>query len=50
MPIEMIKGAIQGAQEKLQLEKADAIDIKSRAKIVRGMITDLALEAHVNLD
>ena len=50
MPIELIKGAIKGAQEKLEREKADAIDMKSRAKIVKAMITDLALEAHINLD
>ena len=50
MPIGLIKGAIQGAKEKLELGKADANDMKSKAKILKAMIKDLALEAHVDLD
>jgi hypothetical protein len=50
MPIGLIKGAIQGAKEKLELGKADANDIKSRAKTLKAMIKDLALEAKIRLD
>ena len=50
MPIGLIKGAIQEAKAKLELGKADEIDMKSKAKIVKAIIKDLALEAHINLD
>jgi hypothetical protein len=50
MPIGLLNKAIQGAKEKLELGKADAMDMRSRAKIVKAMITDLALEAHIKLD
>ena len=50
MPIGLIKRAIKEAKGKLKLGKADTNDMKSRAKILKAMIKDLALEAHVNLD
>lgn len=50
MPSELITRAIKGAQEKLEREKADEIDMKSKAKILKAMIKDLALEAHISLD
>jgi hypothetical protein len=50
MPIGLITRAIQGTQEKFEQGKADTNDMKSRAKILKAMITDLALEAHINLD
>jgi hypothetical protein len=50
MPIGLINRAIQGAQEKLEQGKADANDMRSKAKTLKAMIKDLALEAHVNLD
>ena len=50
MPIGLLTRAIQEVKEKLELEKADAIDMKAKAKILKAMIKDLALEAHINLD
>lgn len=50
MPIELINEAIKEVKEKLVNEKVAESDMKSKAKILKVMIKDLALKANVNLD
>ena len=50
MPIDLINKAIKRAKEKLTSEKIDKSDVKSKAKILRAAIKDLALEVDINLD
>lgn len=50
MSIEAIYKAIKEAKKKLISEKADESDMKSKAKILKPIIKDLALRASVNLD
>ena len=50
MPIELINRAIKETREKLVSEKVDESDMKSKAKILKVVIKDLALKANVNLD
>ena len=50
MSIESINKAIAEAEEKLKREKVDESDMKSRAKILKAIIKDLAKKAEINLN
>jgi len=50
VPIELINKAIKEAKKELLSEKVDESDIKSKAKIIKVVIKDLALEANINLN
>ena len=50
MPIDMIKRAIKETKEIFELGEANVNDMKSKAKIVKAVIKDLALEANISLD
>jgi len=49
IPVGLTNKAIKEANKKLISEKVDKSDIKSRAKILKEIIKDLALKADVNL-
>jgi hypothetical protein len=49
MSIELINKAIEEAKNKFVSEKVAESDIKSRTKILKAVIQDLALESNVNL-
>ena len=50
MSIELINKAVKEADIKLVSEKVDKSDMKSKAKILKAVIKDLALKADINLD
>ena len=50
MPIELINKAIKETKKELLSEKVDKSDIKSKAKILKAVIKDLALKANINLN
>ena len=50
MPIGLINESIKEVKEKLVNEKVAESDMKSKVKILKVMIKDLALKANVNLD
>jgi len=50
MPIELINKAIKEGKEKLISGKVNETDMKSKAKILKVIIKELALKANVNLD
>lgn len=50
MSIELINEAIKEAKEKLAGEKVDNSDMKSKARILRAVIKDIALKVNINLD
>ncbi len=50
MPIKLINKAIERTKEKIKDEKLDKSDIKSRAKVFKSFIQDLALDSGINLD
>lgn len=50
MPIDLINKAIKEAKEKLAGEKVDQSDVKSKARILKAGIKDLAVKAKINLD
>jgi hypothetical protein len=49
MSIELINKAIEEAKEKFVSEKVAESDMKSKAKILKAIIKDLALKGNVNL-
>jgi len=49
MVIELIDKAIQETKKKLLSDNADELDMKSKARILKAVIKDLALEANVDL-
>jgi hypothetical protein len=49
MPIDAIKKAIKEAKEKCADEKIDESNMKSTARILKAVIKDTALKAHINL-
>ena len=49
LPVELINRAIKETKNKLISEKIDESDLKSKAKILRAAIEDLALKADINL-
>ena len=50
MSIDLINEAIKEAKEKLAGEKVDNSDMKSKARILRAVIKDIALKVNINLD
>jgi hypothetical protein len=50
MSIELINGAIKETEKKLAGEKIDASDVKSKARILKAKISDLALKNNINMD
>ena len=50
MPIDLINKAIKEAKEKLAGEKVDNSDMKSKARVLRASIKDIALKVNINLD
>jgi hypothetical protein len=49
MGVELIDEAIQETQKRLLSDNVDELDMKSRARILKAVIKDLALEANVDL-
>ena len=49
MSSELINKALEVAKEKFVSEEVAASDLKSKAKILKTLIKDLALESNVNL-
>ncbi len=50
MPIDLINKAIKEAKEKLAGEKINKSDMKSKAKLLKTILKDLAFKASINLD
>jgi hypothetical protein len=50
MPIELISRALKESKKKIVNGKLDASDVKSKAKIIKAILEDLAFKAHINLD
>jgi len=50
MSIKLINKAIKEAKEKLASEKVDNSDMKSKTRILRAVIKDIALKVNINLD
>lgn len=50
MSIDLINKAIKEAKEKLAGEKVDKSDMKSKARVLKAVIKDLALEVNINLE
>jgi len=50
MPIDSINEAIKEAKEKLAGEKVDRSDMKSKARVLKAVIKDFALEVNINLN
>ena len=50
MPIDLINKAIEQTKQKLWYEKIDRSDIKTKAKIFKSIVSDLALEARISLE
>ena len=50
IPIDLINRAMKEAEEKLTSEKVDHSDMKSKARILRAVIKDIALKVDINLD
>lgn len=50
MSIDLINKTIAEAKEKLADEEVDASDVKSRAKVLKAVIKELALKNNINLN
>jgi len=50
MPIDLINKAIEEAKEKLAGEKVKKSDMKSKARVLKAAIKDIALKVNINLD
>lgn len=50
MPVDLIKKAAEEAIEKLASEKLDKSNMKSKARVLKAVIKDLALEVNINLN
>jgi hypothetical protein len=50
MPIDLISKAIEEAREKVADEKVDKSDMKSKARVFKTIIKDLALEGNIDLN
>ena len=50
MSIELINRAIKESKKKFASEKVNTSDVKSKAKILKTIFTDMALKTNVNLD
>jgi len=49
LEIDMIKAAIQETEKELLSDNIDELDIKSKARILKAVINDIALDANVDL-
>ena len=49
MPVDLIHRAINEAKESISSEKADQSDVKSKAKVFKATLKDLALKAGIDL-
>ena len=49
MSIELINEAIKEAKKRFTSEKVDKSDMKSRAKILKSIIKDIALSSNVKM-
>ncbi len=50
MPLNLMNEAIKEAKEKLLCEKVDISDMKSKARILKAVVRDLALRVNIKLD
>jgi len=50
MPIDLMNHAIKEAEKRILSEKIEETDIKSKSKIVKEMIKQLALKSNVDLN
>ncbi|UCD52205.1 MAG: hypothetical protein JSW27_06110 [Phycisphaerales bacterium] len=50
MPIDLINKAIEEAKEGLAGEKVDKCDVKSKARILKAAIKDMASKVDIDLD
>jgi hypothetical protein len=50
MPIDLIRRAIEEAQEKLTDEEVDQSDMKSRARVFKTIIKDIAKDSNIDLN
>ena len=50
MPINMINEAMKEAKKRIVSEKIDNSDIKSKAKILKSTIKDMAVRYNINMD
>jgi hypothetical protein len=50
IPIGLINQAIRDAKEKLSSEKGDKSDMKSKARILKAAIKDIAIKVNIKLD
>ena len=50
MSIELINEAVKEAKKRIISEKVDKSDVKSKAKILKSIIKDIALASNVNMD
>jgi hypothetical protein len=49
MRIKMIEQAIQESKKRMKAEKIDSSDVKAAAKIMKAVITEIAIKADINL-
>jgi len=50
MSIDLIQKAIKEAKEKLANEKVDESDMKSKARVLKSVFKELALQVNINLE
>lgn len=50
MPIDLIDETIKGAKKKFASEKVDKSDMKSKARVLKAVIKDLAFMVNISLD
>ncbi len=50
MPVNLINDAMEEAKKKIMSEKIDNFDIKSRAKILKSIIKDMAIKSSINMN
>jgi len=50
MSIDLINEALKEAKEKLESGRADKSDMKSKARVLKAVIKNLALKVNINLD
>ncbi len=50
MPIDLVYKAIEEAKKRMLRSEVENFDIKSKAKIIKGVIKDLALSSDINLN
>jgi hypothetical protein len=50
LPIELVQQALQQAKEMIVNRHVEAADVKSKARLVKDIFKDLALQANINLN